>query len=308
MSDDRDIAFAFLGLGAGIFLFFNGFRIFRKKQLIDNVPTSTVRGMAMGLVELSGRAVRGAPLKGPLSREDCAAYTYCIERYERRGKSSSWVTIAKGDSFHCSFDVEDETGKVTVMPYGVEFICNVRYFFETGLMTPLPPNLSGFMNNAGISYGGFFGNSRLRFTERNIQPGEPIYVLGTAKKTNAALADADVYKSKLAQRLNEVKGDAKFMAEIDGNKDGNVSDEEWQKAVMKIEHDLLQSEVSSAASSQLPDVVIARGDVERIFIISDKSQKELGAVLGWQVIGGVFGGAVVSVACLWYLLVRFHIF
>ena len=306
MSDDRDIGYAFLGLATGVVLFFNGFRIFRKKQLIDNVPTSTVRGMAMGLVELSGRASRTSFLKAPLSREDCVAYTYQIERYEQRGKSSSWVTIAKGDSFQCSFDLDDGTGKVTVMPYGAEFICHVRYFLETGLMTPPTPNLISFMTGAGISYGGLFGNYTLRFTERYIMPDEPIYVLGTAKKTNAALGDADAYKSKLARRLNEVKSDPKFMAEVDTDKDGNISDEEWQKAVMKVEHDLLQSEVISAAASQLPDVVIGKGDLEKTFIISDESQKDLDATFGWQIIGGVFGGAAITVACLWYLLMRFH--
>lgn len=54
MSDGRDILFAGIGFVGGIWWFFQGFQLFRKKQLIDNIPTSTVRGMAMGLVELSG--------------------------------------------------------------------------------------------------------------------------------------------------------------------------------------------------------------------------------------------------------------
>ncbi len=307
MSDNRDIGYAFLGLGFGLWSFFHGFRIFRKKQLIDNIPTSTVRGMAMGLVELSGLAGRETILKSPLSNESCTAYAYMVERLEHRGKSSTWVKIASGDSFQCSFFVEDDTGRVTIDPRGVEFICEPTFFFETGIFKTTPPNLIGFLQANGISYGGLFGNYTMRFTERVIYPKQQIFVLGTAKKTATALADAEHYKNNLAQRLNVLKSDPKFMADVDTNKDGNISDDEWQKAVMKVEYDLLQNEINAAAQAQMPDVIIGRGDTEKTFIIADKSQKDLDGIFGWQIFGGVVGGASITVACLWYLLFRFHI-
>src|SRR5689334_6443470 len=114
MSKDSDIIYAFFGAGYGIWSFFKGFGLFRKKQLIDDVPTSTIRGLAMGLVELSGRAQREVVLYAPFSNVDCVAYYYQIERYERRGKSSRWVQIASGNSFACPFYIEDDTGKVLV--------------------------------------------------------------------------------------------------------------------------------------------------------------------------------------------------
>lgn len=308
MSDDRDILLACAGFCGGIWWFFHGFKLFRKKQLIDNIPTSKVRGMAMGLVELSGRAKRSTPLKGPLSQEDCVAYTYLIERYERREKSSSWVTIAKGNSFQCSFDLEDETGHVTIVPHNVEFIADAAYSFTTGWGKTLPPNLINFMTESSIAYRGLLGNHTLRFTERSIRPGDSIYVLGTAKKTAASVQEEQIRKNRLVERLKEVKNDPKFMAQADTNQDGHISEDEWQRAVLKVEHDLLQNEMSQAVASDVPDVVIGQGETEKTFIVSNKSQEDLNQSFAWQMIGGIFGGATVSVACLWYLLVRFGIF
>ena len=307
MSDDRDILLACLGFGGGIWWFFNGFKLFRKKQLIDNIPTSTVRAMAMGLVELSGRACRQTPLKAPFTQEDCVAYTYLIERYERREKSSSWVTIAKGNSFQCSFDLEDETGRVTIVPHNVEFIVDAAYSFTTGWGKALPVNLINFMTKNSIAYRGLFGNHTLRFTERSICVGDPIYVLGTAKKIVSSVQEHQIRKSRLVERLNEVKSDPKFMAQADTNKDGHISEDEWQRAVLKVEQELLQNEMSQA-TEDIPDVVIGQGETEKTFIVSNKSQEDLDQSFAWQMIGGILGGAMATVVCLWYLLVRFGIF
>jgi single-stranded DNA-binding protein len=307
MSDDRDILFACIGFGGGIWWFFHGFKLFRKKQLIENIPTSKVRGMAMGLVELCGRAKRQTFLKGPLSQEDCVAYTYLIERYERREKSSSWVTIAKGNSFQCSFDLEDDTGHVTIILHNVEFIVDAAYSFSTEWGKPLPANLVNFMTLNHIAYRGFFGSQTLRFTERSIRPGDPIYVLGTAKKIVSSVQEDQIRRSRLVERLNEVKSDPKFMAQADTNKDGHISEDEWQRAVLKVEQELLQNEMSQA-TEDIPDVVIGQGETEKTFIVSNKSQEDLDQSFAWQMIGGIFGGATVTVACLWYLLVRFGIF
>src|SRR5256885_7174413 len=45
---------AMLGVAAGIFLFFRGFRMLQYKRLILNTPFSKIRSASMGLVEISG--------------------------------------------------------------------------------------------------------------------------------------------------------------------------------------------------------------------------------------------------------------
>ena len=62
------------GVGAGIFLFFRGFPHLKRKRLIQNTPTSTIRGAALGAVEVSGTVVGPYTLISPLSESDCFYY------------------------------------------------------------------------------------------------------------------------------------------------------------------------------------------------------------------------------------------
>ena len=132
-SDSEVISHAVIFFCVGVFSFFWGFMRLRRKRKIENIPTSTVRSLAMGIVELTGKAEVSKGLKSPLTNAECTLYRYTIEEYRRSGKSGHWVTIAKGDSFSCFFWLNDGTGKVMVLPRGAEFIMPVDYEFSTGL-------------------------------------------------------------------------------------------------------------------------------------------------------------------------------
>jgi hypothetical protein len=56
---DTDILFYSVGgLLLGLYVFYRGFHHFRRKRLIENTPTSKVRSIAMGLVEIFGTVVK----------------------------------------------------------------------------------------------------------------------------------------------------------------------------------------------------------------------------------------------------------
>ena len=154
--DDRITFYLILGFGLGIFGFFWGFTRLRKKRLIENIPTSTIRGLAMGLVELTGKAKKKIKILSPFTNSDCTFYRYTIERYEKRGKHSSWVTISKGDSCFSPFYLEDETGKVLVSPKGAEFFMSVDYEYTTGWGKSLTENLTQFMEEHNLHYKSVF--------------------------------------------------------------------------------------------------------------------------------------------------------
>lgn len=302
MSDNQDIGCAVAGLGFGIWSFFRGFMRLRRKRLIENIPTSTVRGMAMGIVELVGKARRAKALRGPLSGLDCVVYRYLVERYEQRGKSGSWVTIAQGDSFYCPFWIDDGSGKVLVSPQGSELILTLSYEFKTGLGRKIPDKLIEFLNTHNIKYKTWFFTNSLRFKEWDIFPEQMVYVLGTAQKKEVHWSERNV---KIFKRIEELKADQDKMQAVDENKDGVIDAQEWSWAVAKLEQELLEEEVKSASLEEHGDVIISKGTEVTTFIISDHSQKELTRKLNWQVIGGVFGGAALTLAAMAYLLARF---
>jgi hypothetical protein len=302
MSDDRDIGNALIFLGVGVYLFFWGFKRLRRKRKIENIPTSTVRGLAMGLVELVGKAKKEMILKGPLSGEDCVFYRYTVERYQSSGKSGRWVIIAKGDSTACPFWLEDGTGKVLVLTQTAEWIMPVDYSFETGLGKSLAPNLIEFLEKNNIKYHSFLGNYPLRFKEWHVSEDDSLYVLGTASSISGNIISD--HKQELIQRLEALKVSPQQMVKFDTNKDGQISNEEWDLAVKAVEQELIEQELKSAPSIEPISAIISKANNKDVFIISDYSQKDLLQKLTWQAFGGIFGGAALALAMLWWLLFR----
>jgi len=298
--DSRDIVYAFLGLGFGVWAFFKGFTRLRRKRLIENIPTSTIRSAPMGLVEIIGRATPARLVTSPLRQSKCVLYKYTIERYEKRGKSSSWVTVAKGDSCSCSFEVEDNTGKVLVLPQGCELIVAKDYEFTSGLGRSIPANLVEFLENHNIRYKAFLCNYSMRFREWIIEQSDNVYVLGTAQQNKEKF---DAHKANVYKRLQELKDKPEFMQQADTDKDGIINEEEWQQAVDRVERDLLAEEAQSI-DNLANDLMLAASGKE-VFIISDKSQKDLVRTLAWQAFGGIFGGAALALLLLAYLILRF---
>lgn len=305
MNDDRDIFYAIGGFAFGILSFFHGFNRLRRKRLIENIPTSTVRGLAMGLVELIGKAERQAILKGPLSGKDCVVYRYTVERYEQSGKYKKWVKIASGDSFYCPFWLDDGTGRVLVSPQGAELIISLEYEFETSLGNPIPEHLLDFVKAHNLKYRGLLGNYPLRFKEWHVLPGQMVYVLGSARKDKNVIPE---YNAKLTQRLEELKSNQEKMALVDTDNDGVVTHQEWDAAVSLVEQELLTQEMKNGQINEHIDVVVGRSEQEKVCIISDQSQKDLIEDFGWKSFLKVFGGAALSLLMLAYLLFRFRIF
>ena len=283
----------------GIWVFFHGFMRFRRKRMVENIPTSTVRSIAMGLVELAGtaRAITksGDPFKTPLSGIDCAYFQYAIKVRVRSGKNSHWQTIVKGDSLEYPFWLIDNTGKVPVLPKGAEIMIKRGYRYESWSGAGMPVNLKDFMFTYGLQN---HVNRHLLFEESYIKEGGDVYVLGSAKKSVDYL---DKQKEDLANRLYELKTNRMKRAAIDLNKDGEISMEEWNIAADKIEQELFKESVEEHKMDS-HDVIISKGGAEPIFMISDVSQKDLIWRLSFESVFFIMAGAGVSIFTFWSIL------
>lgn len=62
---------AMIGFAAGIYFFFRGFAPLQRKRFIQDIPRSTIRGAALGLVEVSGKVEGPYTILAPLSEQDC---------------------------------------------------------------------------------------------------------------------------------------------------------------------------------------------------------------------------------------------
>jgi len=243
---------AILGLGFGIFSFFFGLKKLFLKRLIENIPTSKLRSVAMGLVEVYGEVVPIKVLKSPFSGKDCVYYRYVIEERRSDGKRTYWATIRKGEN-SVPFRLRDETDSVLVDCTGAKVEIKYDTSFESGMGNEPPSQVLSFLKANRIAHEGFLGiNKHMKYTEYFIQPGEKVYVLGTAM---------DNPEVKLARKSAE-------------------------------------------------NIIIRKGENEKIFYVSDKSEKEILSSLGWKVALGVFGGAALTAGCLAFILLslRFGFF
>ena len=170
--------------GIGVLMLIGGLASYRKRSLIQNIPTSKIRSIAMGLVEIFGEVVptKEKLLKSPFTNKDCVYYKYVIEERRRTGsghyKSSAWKKIKEG-SESVRFFLKDNTGQVLVEPKGAAVDIPADHEFRLGTK----PNryAENFFNSINFRYKGFLGlNRNIRYKEYFIQPKEKIYVLGTA--------------------------------------------------------------------------------------------------------------------------------
>jgi len=166
-----------------ISLFIVGLYCFRIKRLIENTPTSKIRSIAMGFVEIYGKAIpyNKNILKTPFTQQDCVYYRYSIQELRTSGKNNYWHTI-KTEQKKQMFLLKDETGQVLINPENAHMNIKKNNLFESSLGKDPPENVKYFLNSNNISYEGFlFGiNKTMRYIEHFIAVGDKLYIMGTA--------------------------------------------------------------------------------------------------------------------------------
>ena len=180
----------------GIILFSIGLLSLKKKRLIENTPTSKVRSLAMGPVEVFGKVVPSNEhiLTSPFSGKKCVYYKYFVQEYRRSGKHSYWATIKKGADL-VPFFIDDGTGTVLIDPKGSDLDIPKSFTWQTGFGKNPPKIVTEFLESQGMSMKSFFGfNKKMRFTEYIVLPETKVYVFGTAGD-NPYVEDATAKKN-----------------------------------------------------------------------------------------------------------------
>ncbi|MFZ0978160.1 MAG: GIDE domain-containing protein [Candidatus Acidiferrales bacterium] len=183
--DVRFAVYSVIGIVAGIVLFYRGFRMLQFKRLVLNTPFSKIRSASMGLVEVSGTAT--GPQTIPAGITGAACYYYCATAWELRqsGNNRQWKKVAE-ETLYVPFFVDDSTGRLLVDPQGADLDVHrtFRDEFDKSLFgsNMFPENVTQFLARNGV---GASGNIRLE--EHCIEPGYPLFILGTlAQNTNRA--------------------------------------------------------------------------------------------------------------------------
>lgn len=177
------------GLVVGLFMFLIGIALFavglyfyKKKQLIADTPTSKIRSIAMGLVEIFGQVIpiKERLFKSPFTDKECVYYQFTIEEYRSSGKNSHWVTIKKGEQ-RGLFYLKDDTGMVLIDPTGAKIEARRDFEYQSSLGKDPPEQVIRFLAANNLAHEGFLGlNKTMRYQETIIVPEENLYIMGTA--------------------------------------------------------------------------------------------------------------------------------
>jgi Zn-finger nucleic acid-binding protein len=188
---DTTLLLLALGVLAGLGLSVYGFVVNDRKRLIESIPTSLIRSLAVGLVEVSGRAQPERELlRAPFSGMPCVLYAYTVEQRRESGKEAKWETIAKGTSQE-PFLVQDKTGKVLVVPFDAQLVLPDNRTTRNNWLGTLPEQTILGLLKLGIAVDGWFGEKTIRCSEACILPDETVYVIGTAQENRGAEGSTD---------------------------------------------------------------------------------------------------------------------
>jgi len=178
--------YAAIGLIAGPIWFLHGFQNLRKKRLLENTPTSKIRSMAMGLVEVQGAVAGRSSLAAPFSGRECVHWEVDIST--RTGKQG-WQTVHRASSGQ-PFFITDETGTALVYPQGAEF--NMMFQVAEECVGPVfPPCYEEYLReHCGVT-SNLWRIGMLRFRERILEPSQAVFVVGTATPRSRALTISD---------------------------------------------------------------------------------------------------------------------
>ena len=190
-----------------------------RRRIIADTPTSKVRSMAVGAVELQGTAVPPPGkdlLRGPFTNEPCVYWEYQVEeqrtRHTKNGTQTYWASVASGRS-KLPIGLRDDTGVVMIDQNGADLPGPAETRYGSGWGREPPPQVLAFLEKAHIKHENFLGfNKTMRYTERRLVEGTPLFVHGNAVRRADAAGEGNA--ALVVQR----EGDSAFLVSAGSEK------------------------------------------------------------------------------------------
>ena len=267
-----------------LLMFWYAFYFLRMKRQIENTPTSKVRSVAMGMVEIKGRAIRSYALISPMSNTPCVFYR--LTKY-RRNVKNQWQISSVSSSDNVHFLLEDDTGQVEIDPSG----CRV----SAGSKQEGVPGQVGLISHSD--------DSDDKWVEEIIVAGTLIYVLGYA---SVKRAKGPTLKEQKIEALRELKQNPQNLQQFDHDGDGKISGEEWDTARAAVEEKIMQESLQKKQQrkKQEEHIIIGKKKGRPLIITETHSEESLTSRFLYYSIP-LFLAAAVAAGGGFYLLLNY---
>lgn len=332
---------AAIGAIVGIYWFVKGFRLLQRKRLILNTPTSKVQSAAMGLVELSGLAASPYVMISPLKRVECYYYRSVAWQLKRRGKKKEWEKVAE-EVLHVPFYVDDGSGKVLVDPRGgeMDLHCDFKQEYHRSILhggTEMPGCIAEFLTRHGVD-----PDAGTKVEEYCIKPKNFLFVLGTlSQNPGVDVSVTPAWAERKGRKPNNIEeegvlGGAQIVRLSDApsqmpattmtqqqkiaaalTRAGITNPAAWsaagvgakaaalERAGVAVEAVTTEHDSDPEGFDLHPPVVLMQGNHQPAFFISWRSQREVVKVLGWKSDLMIWGGPLLTLGSIYFVLEHF---
>jgi hypothetical protein len=295
-SKDFDFSLAF-GVGAGLFIFFKGFRIYREYLVVKDTPEISIRSIPMGLVEIHGKANGEQEVRSPVTGTPCLFYKVDVERWVQDKDSGHWSHY-KTDADGPLFYLEDTTGKTLVNAHEAEFDLIRSGRREIGGWSG--KSLGQFFGGAEPAPGSFVSDAELSGYVARLGSGVP------SGPVHFSADDSPEVKSEKARMSARQSLDFLKDIALGGNPGWSASSRYRLTEYLILPghwYDLTGTCVENPKPKDEHDRnLIVKGRNDPTFLISWRSEKSLESNLRKKAALHVLGGAALAVGCLVMLL------
>lgn len=273
------LAFLFgcTGVIAGLYLFFRGFELLRRRRWIEDTPVSKISAAAMGQVKVLGRAIGPYTLFSPLANVDC--YYYKAVAWNGRSAQDDQTAEARAtETLFTPFFVEDETGRLMIDPRGAELDLPYEYdeAVSGGTMSQCTRR---FLRRHGLSTTG-----GTHVSEYAIKPGDSVFVFGTLDENRGLCSMAESREHDRASTY--VSREAADLQRLEQLEALGIPQNELPAAVEQSDFDLH------------PRVVLRVGDNRQPFVLSRQQPQRLIEGLARKSVIDIWGGPALALFSL----------
>ena len=177
-------------------------QILKKIRIIEDLPTSSIKGVFIGLVEIKGTAETENEVRSKFTSKPCVSYAWGIsehweyevttENTDKDGNTTSstttksgWTEIEGGIVLQ-PFYLKDETGVILINPEKAELEMTESFNFEC-------TNSDSYYYEYGPPNEISDSTHKRRFFEKTFSLHEKLYIVGQAKIRNDVVAPEIIY-------------------------------------------------------------------------------------------------------------------
>jgi len=279
----------------GVLLFFVGFWKYRQYRILADTPQVPIRSVPMGLVHVAGTSTGGQPLTSPLTQVPCYYYEVKVEKKVKKDDQETWEETHK-ERAEVPFHLVDQTGRILVNPQNAEYNLPRAFWGELR-----PPALLSF-GKAPRSVDPSLGVAPP--TDEHLRA----YLNGQFSQARTALQSSNIPGAKVMEKGLAIAEKMQQLGVSIGA--GGISMDFGNHTYRFTETCLLAGRptnvLGTCTENPNPDDegdrnLIKKGENEKTYLITTKSEKQLEGSLRLQAImlilfgaGLIVGGAAVA--------------